>query len=178
MCQDLDAGARAEPPPTHVIVCSPVSRALRTIGKAFTDTLATGEVPVVVTHLGAECLYHSSDVGVLQSVSEAKFPRFDFSGLPSGPWWYEGGQTGENGGLGGGVGVGGGKIEKEPGLEFLQRMGQFRDFLKKRPEKHIAYVGHWAVLYTLTGYDFDNCELVTTNLDVIVDPGYLDPNFT
>jgi len=59
----------------------------------------------------------------------------------------------------------------------MERMAKFRAFLQARPERNIAYVGHWAVLYALTGYDFDNCELVTTNLDALVEPEDLDPDF-
>ena len=54
---------------------------------------------------------------------------------------------------------------------------KFRAFLQARPERHIAYVGHWAVLYALTGIDFDNCELVSTNLDALAEPEELDPDF-
>ncbi len=160
------------PFPPGVIVVSPLSRALRTLEEAFADVLATGEVPVVVTPLASERVYHGSDVGALRSELEAEFPRYDFSMLPTGPWWYGGG-----GGSGGGAGGGGRKFQKEPGAEFMERMAKFRAFLQARPERDIAYVGHWAVLYALTGYDFDNCELVTTNLDALVEPEDLDPDF-
>ena len=172
------------PFPPGVIVVSPLTRALRTMEEAFADVLATGEVPVVVTPLASERVYHGSDVGALRSELEAEFPRYDFSELPAGPWWYGGGGgsgggcgAGGGGGGGGGAGGGGRKFQKEPGAEFLERMAKFRAFLQARPERHIAYVGHWAVLYALTGIDFDNCELVSTNLDALAEPEELDPDF-
>jgi len=176
-------GLTQGPYPPDVIICSPLTRALRTMELAFADVLA--DVPVVVTHLGAERVYHSSDIGVLRSDLEEKFP-YDFSGLPPGPWWYCGeqaagvlgaGERGVEAGGGATEGAGAWDIVKEPGPDFLDRMRRFKEFLVERPEKRIAYVGHWAVLYALTGYDFDNCELVSTKLDKLVDFEDLDPDF-
>ena len=63
------------PFPPGVIVVSPLTRALRTMEEAFADVLATGDVPVVVTPLASERVYHGSDVGALRSELEAEFPR-------------------------------------------------------------------------------------------------------
>jgi broad specificity phosphatase PhoE len=43
-------------------------------------------------------------------------------------------------------------------------MKLLEDWIRRRPERCIAVVTHWAVLHSLTGLDFDNSELRTVVL--------------
>jgi hypothetical protein len=48
---------------------------------------------------------------------------------------------------------------------FAERIEAARAWLEARPERSIAVVSHWGVLYSLTGgVNFANCELRTTRL--------------
>jgi hypothetical protein len=49
-------------------------------------------------------------------------------------------------------------------------MKDLKDWLERRPESHIAIVAHWGVWFSLTGREFENCELVTLELDDL-EPG-------
>jgi len=51
--------------------------------------------------------------------------------------------------------------ELEPVEVFERRMVEFRKWLDARPEKSIAVIAHWGVCYSLTGDEFQNCELRT-----------------
>jgi broad specificity phosphatase PhoE len=49
--------------------------------------------------------------------------------------------------------------EGEPKEVFARRMATLREYLRQRPERHIAVVAHWGVLKALTGREFENCEV-------------------
>jgi hypothetical protein len=50
-------------------------------------------------------------------------------------------------------------VHYEPDDAFDARMDELRDWLLKRPERSIGLVAHWGVLLSLTGVEFENCEL-------------------
>jgi hypothetical protein len=49
--------------------------------------------------------------------------------------------------------------EGEPKEVFARRMATLREYLRQRPERHLAVVAHWGVLKALTGREFENCEV-------------------
>jgi hypothetical protein len=61
-------------------------------------------------------------------------------------------------------------VPSEPSEVFEARMKDLKDWLERRPESHIAIVAHWGVWFSLTGREFENCELVTLELDDL-EPG-------
>lgn len=127
----------------ELLVVSPLTRALQTSSLAFDATL---DVPRVVQPLAAERVWHSSDVGRSPEELSEEFPDYSFSDLRP-IWWYNAGSSDPQ------------RIVVEPDESFFGRMDRLRDWLLARPEKHIALVSHWGVLNSLTGRDFDNCEL-------------------
>ena len=48
---------------------------------------------------------------------------------------------------------------------FERRMGALRAWIAARDEDVIAVVAHWGVWYSLTGVEFQNCELRTCDLE-------------
>ena len=75
---------------------------------------------------------------------------FDFGHLPDDePWWWHG-ETGDPK-----------AVHYEPDHAFDGRMDALRDWLLARPERSIGVVAHWGVLLSLTGAEFENCELRT-----------------
>ena len=61
--------------------------------------------------------------------------------------------------------------ELEPVDVFEERMQEFRRWLDARPEKSIAVIAHWGVCYSLTGDEFQNCELRTLDFHTDLDVG-------
>ncbi len=54
---------------------------------------------------------------------------------------------------------------EEPDDVFEARMARAVAWLESRPEKSIAVVSHWGVLFSLTGgVNYENCELRSTRL--------------
>ena len=48
---------------------------------------------------------------------------------------------------------------------FEARMTALKEWIAGRDETVIAMVAHWGVWYSLTGREFENCELVECRLD-------------
>jgi hypothetical protein len=103
------------------------------------------------------------------------------------PWWYVGDDENDRTSEGnqknpgvtrarvtGGSQVGGpvlrSGVPSEPSEVFEARMKDLKEWLERRPESHIAIVAHWGVWFSLTGREFENCELVTLELDDL-EPG-------
>jgi len=138
-------------PVPELIVASPLGRALRTAELAFgaageDDVL--GDVPRVVCALARERVFHGSDIGRVASELRGEHGDWDMSELGEGAWWYtpEGRDPFTT-------------AELEPAETFEARMEEFVAWLEDRPEKSIAVVSHWGVCYSLTGDEFQNCEL-------------------
>ena len=51
-------------------------------------------------------------------------------------------------------------LTRLPSASLFPRMCELMDFLRARPEETVAVVAHWGVIYSLTGKDVDNCDLV------------------
>ena len=157
--------ARGLDPVPELIVASPLRRALRTAELAFGEAgedEVLGDVPRVVCALARERLFHGSDIGRLVSELSGDHADWDMSELGDGAWWYapEGRDPFTT-------------AELEPAETFEARMEEFVAWLEDRPEKSIAVVSHWGVCYSLTGDEFQNCELRSLDFasDVIAGNG-------
>ena len=67
------------------------------------------------------------------------------------PWWHSDGSHPR-------------AIVVEPEPVLMARVAVFRAWLKRRPERAIAVVGHGTFLNRLTGHLFQNCELLSIEL--------------
>ena len=50
-------------------------------------------------------------------------------------------------------------VEQEPKAVFESRMAELIKYLQQRPEQTIALVCHWGVILSITGQEFENCEM-------------------
>ena len=149
-------------PAPEVIVSSPLRRALRTAELAFESV--EGDVPRVVCALARERVFHGSDIGRVRSVLAEEHPEWCLEDLgdADAPWWY----------VAPGCEDPHGTAVLEPVEVFEKRMEDFKVWIEARPEKTIAVVAHWGVCFSLTGEEFQNCELKTlTEQDLIVGNG-------
>jgi len=153
--------AALEPRP-ELIVSSPLRRALRTAELAFEDI--ERDVPRVVCALARERVFHGSDIGRVRSVLAEEHPEWCLEDLgdADAPWWY----------VAPGCEDPHSTAVLEPVEVFEKRMEDFKVWIDARPEKTIAVVAHWGVCFSLTGEEFQNCELRTlTEQDLIVGNG-------
>lgn len=128
-----------------LIVTSPLTRAVQTSLGIFADAL--GRVPFMVETLHRERVESSGDVGRPPAELAAEFKQLDFGALPD-AWWV----TAEPNHIG---------VPYEPLEHFLPRVEGFRDWLRRRPEKRIAVVGHATFFLHLTGTSLKNCEILS-----------------
>ena len=135
--------------PFDLVVTSPLTRAIETSAILFGAHPASPKVLVEVLH--RECQESSCDVGRAASEIAAEFPHLDVGHLPE-IWWHV-----EAGFEAGGYPV-------EPRRLFDGRVAAFRDWLRARPERTIAVVGHGTFFFHLTGIWLDNCETVEFDL--------------
>ncbi|GMA77831.1 hypothetical protein GCM10025880_42480 [Methylorubrum aminovorans] len=106
---------------------------------------------MLVEVLHRECQESSCDIGRAASVLAREFPAFRVDHLPE-TWWYADGEAGPEG------------WHVEPRTLFDQRVSGFRDWLRARPERTIAVVGHCTFFYHLTGRWLANCESLDVDL--------------
>lgn len=135
--------------PFELVVTSPLTRALQTTAGIFSDHPAGPDVLMEVLH--RECQESSCDIGRAASVLAQEFPAFQVDHLPE-TWWYADGEAGPEG------------WHVEPRTLFDQRVSGFRDWLRARPERTIAVVGHCTFFYHLTGRWLANCEALDVDL--------------
>ncbi|GJE61818.1 histidine phosphatase family protein [Methylobacterium trifolii] len=135
--------------PFELVVVSPLTRAIETSAILFGEHPSAPRVLVEVLH--RECQESSCDVGRAASEIAAEFPHLDVGHLPE-VWWHA--QDG--------CAVDGYPVEPRP--LFDRRVAAFRDWLRARPERTIAVVGHGTFFFHLTGIWLDNCESVDLDL--------------
>jgi len=156
--------AMALEPAPELIVASPLRRALRTAELAFgaAGEDALGDVPRVVCALARERVFHGSDIGRVARELGEDHPDWDLTELgdDDATWWYT--PDGKDPFT---------TAELEPVDVFEERMQEFRRWLDARPEKSIAVIAHWGVCYSLTGDEFQNCELRTLDFHTDLDVG-------
>lgn len=125
-----------------LVVTSPLTRAIET---ALGVSGSGPTVPVIVDALLRERLGDSCDIGRSPLVLAREFPTLDFAHLPE-PWWYEGPLDARG-------------IPMEPWPQVEQRVRQFAEWLRPRPERSILVVSHHGLLRSLGGVEVANCEL-------------------
>ncbi|GAQ86475.1 phosphoglycerate mutase [Klebsormidium nitens] len=137
----------AELGPIDLIVTSPLTRAMDTMQLAFAGV----DAPKVVCELARERLWMASDIGRHPNDLLLEYPALDFSSLAD-IWWHTDGKGDPL------------AIFPESPEIFRARVAAFKEWLAARPERTIAVVSHWGVLFSLTGKEFENCELHTCRL--------------
>ena len=136
--------------PVDLVVTSPLTRALQTTAGLFADHPSRPTVLVEALH--RECQESSCDIGRAPALLAAEFPAFQLGHLPE-VWWHAAGEPHERG------------FHVEPRDLFHGRVAAFRDWLRGRPERTIAVVGHYTFFYHLTGRGLANCEVARFDLD-------------
>mmetsp|Transcript_10778 Transcript_10778/g.26115 ORF Transcript_10778/g.26115 Transcript_10778/m.26115 type:complete len:230 (+) Transcript_10778:37-726(+) len=135
----------------ELIVSSPLKRSLETARRAFVHF---PDVPIVV-HPGArERQWHASDLGRERGVLEAEFggEPFDWSLLPErGSWGYFPEELPNRG-----------PVPEETEAAFVERLMDFTEWVRARPEQIIAVSTHWGVIFALVGRTVRNCQFVDT----------------
>jgi broad specificity phosphatase PhoE len=117
------------------VVISPFTRALQTAA----PILATHDVAVEIRQDVRERAAFSCDIGARPEVLAKRFPKHEFTHLPS-MWWYEG-------------------VETE--RETILRADAFRSMMAGRDDaSHTLLVSHWAFILALTGASLTNGELM------------------
>ncbi|QQS14261.1 MAG: histidine phosphatase family protein [Rhodospirillales bacterium] len=125
----------------ELVVTSPFTRAIQTARGLF-----GADRPLLIETLHRERVTASCDIGRSPAALATDFPDLAFDHLDD-PWWHahdvdERGQP------------------VEP-LEAVEaRVAAFRAWLRGRPERRIAVVGHSAFFYHLTGQRFANCQML------------------
>ena len=137
--------------PFDLVVVSPLTRAIQTASLLFEGHPSEPRILVEVLH--RECQESSCDVGRAASELAADFPHLDVGHLPE-VWWHAEEGAAQTFGL---------PIEPRP--LFDRRVLAFREWLRARPEKTIAVVGHGTFFYHLTGTFLENCATIELDLD-------------
>ena len=147
--QVAEAAPRLRGYPYELVVTSPLTRAIQTTLGLFEGHPAAP--PIHVEGLHREHCGSSCDVGRSPAELLVEFPGLAFGHLDE-VWWHRDGEPDERG------------VHVEP-LDILTgRVGAFRGWLARRPERLIAVVGHGTFFYHLTGRFLGNCELAELEL--------------
>ncbi|EJK54978.1 hypothetical protein THAOC_25345 [Thalassiosira oceanica] len=164
-----------------LVVCSPLTRALKTMDIALYPFLGIGDgkegggspgPPILALPEASERVYLISDIGRTSAVLKQEFPYVDFdmcrpvrSASGKGAeddeaWWWQPSSSQSSyvewrpSDTGQSYACPG-----EPQFDFERRMKGLYSFLHSREEQTIALVCHWGVVDWLIGKDFDNCEM-------------------
>ena len=178
-------------PEPQLLVASPLRRAMRTADLAFGLERYASTPRVACVH-ARERVFHASDVGRPAGEVQRDFPEWCVNEMRAefgdeNAWWYVPSSEEETSGRNADVMRGGrdpcdvipeprdgpvlrSGVPSEPSEVFEARMRDLKAWLENRPESHIAIVAHWGVWFSLTGREFENCELVTLDVDDL-EPG-------
>jgi broad specificity phosphatase PhoE len=138
--------------PVELVVTSPLTRALQTAAGIFDGHRHS---PRIVVHaLMRERVENSCDVGRRPSELAVDFPSLDLAHLDD-VWWHAEGAPDPRG------------ICIESVASVAARALQFKWYLRGRPERCIAVVGHGTFFYHLTGRTLANCETAGVELDPV-----------
>ena len=147
--QVAETAAKVRDTPYELILTSPLTRALQTTLGLFGGHPSASRIRV--EHRHREHCENSCDVGRPPSALMAEFPGLDFGHLEE-VWWHRDGEPDERG------------IVIEPWETLSGRVEHFRDWLRQRPERLIAVVGHGTFFSLLTGQHLNNCEIAVLEL--------------
>ena len=187
-------------PEPQLIVASPLRRALRTAELAFGLERYAATPRVTCVHARERVFHASDvgrpASEVRRDFPEWCVEELRAAHGDDAPWWYAGGDddVADDADLSGGTKaktwttrvhkqtendgetddesspVLRSGVPSEPSEVFEARMARLKAWLESRPESHIAIVAHWGVWFSLTGREFENCELVTLDVDDL-EPG-------
>lgn len=135
-----------------VVITSPLTRAIQTAVGLYGGS----GVPIEVTHLHAERLTNTDDIGSPPAELARRFAELRFDHLPE-RWWYDGPLDD----LG---------VPVEPGRHFHPRVAAWVDMLHTRPEERVVVVGHSTFFERVLGRWLQNCEIVALPLPVLLAP--------
>lgn len=135
--------------PVELVVTSPLTRALQTAAGLFDGHRRSP--PIVVHPLMRERVENSCDIGRSPRALAAEFPALDLAHLDD-VWWHAEGTADTRG------------ICVEPIARVTARAAQFKAYLRARPERCIAVVGHGTFFFHLTGRALANCEVAELDL--------------
>ena len=124
------------------VVVSPLTRALQTA-----EALFDSETPREVTALHREYAWSSCDVGRSPALLAQEFPAYRFDHLDDPWWWCPDGDRSQ--------------VHKEPPELVMRRIYSFHEYLRDRPERRLAVVGHGTFFWLFTGRRMENCEVIT-----------------
>ena len=148
--QVRDARAAMAALPIDVVVSSPLTRALQTAQGLFDGHPRSP--PIIVHPMLRERVENSCDVGRSPRALASDFPSLDVAHLDE-IWWHAEGSPDPRG------------ICVEPVESVAARALKFKDYLRSRPERCIAVVGHGTFFFYLTGRMLANCEFATLDVD-------------
>jgi len=137
----------------ELVVVSPLSRAINTCLHGFNPK----DIPIIVNKECREKLENACDLGSSPAHLAKKFPGLEFNHLPP-IWWYTNSDeiTPTN------------YHERwkthrysEPAEVLLERISQFKEWLRSRDENKIVIVGHSTFFLHLTGLPekLNNCQI-------------------
>lgn len=141
--------------PVDLVITSPLTRALQTTTGLFDGHRR--RPPILVQPLMRERVENSCDVGRPPAQLAVDFPSINVGHLDD-IWWHADGAPDARG------------ICVEPVSSVAARALQFRDYLRQRPERCIAVVGHGTFFFHLTGRSLANCEVLRVDLSDDVQP--------
>jgi broad specificity phosphatase PhoE len=145
--------------PVELVVTSPLTRALQTTAGLFDGHRHS---PRIVVHaLMRERVENSCDVGRSPAELAVDFPALDLAHLDE-DWWHVDGVPDMRG------------ICIEPVASVAARALKFKSYLRTRPERCIAVVGHGTFLFHLTGRTLANCETADVELELVGQTGASD----
>ncbi|EGG21262.1 phosphoglycerate/bisphosphoglycerate mutase family protein [Cavenderia fasciculata] len=162
--QANDLAKHAEGLNVDLIISSPLTRALDTTRRGFSEVIKQKSIKVQVITYHSEHVATSDDNGRFRSHVEKEFPEFDLSHIQE-RWWYmpEDVRTDE-------------KIDpeeyfktigfKEPWEHLDKRIQQFKDYIMDRNESVIAVIGHSEFFHQLFEKKlpwFKNCQILKWN---------------
>jgi glucosyl-3-phosphoglycerate phosphatase len=147
--QVAETAARVRDVPYELILTSPLTRAIQTTMGLFASHPSADRIRV--EHRHREHCENSCDVGRPPAALRVDFPTLDFGHLEE-IWWH---REGEPDGRG---------IVVEPWDALTRRVELFRAWLRERPERLIAVVGHGTFFALLTGQHLDNCGIAVLEL--------------
>ena len=139
--QALNAHKKLQNIDFDLMLCSPLTRTMETFSLIFPSPSSNTKIlPIAREHLD-----HSCDVGRQPSILQKEFPSFNFDEVKE-FWWNNDIPIDE-------------KVINHETIEDLdKRVLKFKNWIKARPERKIALIGHGTFISRIIHFYLDNCE--------------------